>query len=35
MAQELNLVERDPNYVNPYKEETRKVSGRQDIYFEV
>ena len=27
MAQELNIVERDPNYVNPFKEDTKKVSS--------
>ncbi|KAK2188577.1 hypothetical protein NP493_128g04022 [Ridgeia piscesae] len=26
MAQELNIVERDPDYINPYKEETKLVS---------
>ena len=26
MAQELNIVERDPDYINPYKEETKIVS---------
>ena len=25
MAQELGLVERDPNYVNPYREDTKLV----------
>lgn len=26
MGQELNIIDRDENYINPYKEETRKVS---------
>ena len=25
MSQELKIIPRDENYVNPYKEETRKV----------
>ena len=42
MAQEMNLVERDANYVNPYREETKLVSyffhqllknESQDLYF--
>ena len=26
MAQELEIVDRDPEYINPYKEETKLVS---------
>jgi len=31
MGQELNIIERDENYINPYKAETRKVVSR-DLY---
>ena len=30
MAQELEIVERDPDYINPYKEESKLVSIEQD-----
>ena len=28
MSQELNIIPRAENYVNPYKEETKKVISR-------